>query len=475
MQVELLQVLQSPHAPLTQTPSLGLSPIQDTVLDASGLGAGQALSSHAQLTDRVRVCVPCTPQAVALQGPSLHDPTVQAGLGQALVCVVAGLVDWSQSAPPQAAGEQVTMRLLVRLQIEPLQALQSPHAPVTQTPSTESRPVQERDVEPVHVLPPQAGAGLLQARVCVPLASQLVAEQALQSDQPPFTGSLPVQVRPDGPEQLPPHPGLGLSQVRVCVPAAPQAVAEQALQSDQPPAVGSLPVQALTSLVPRVPSSFRHSWPPCSGAGLLQVLVCRPAAPQAVAEQALQSDQPPSTSMSLPHFSEFEPPCWPSQRHRYMFELSGIAASFAVPAVQPLRTASLQTPSTATSDTRIPHFSEFLPPCWPSQRQRYMVALSASTSSFAVPAVQPLRTVSSQTPSTGTLDTRMAHFSELAPPCSPSQRQRYMVALSASASSFAVPAAQPLRTLSSQTPSTGTNLEHFSEFVPPSRPSQRHT
>ena len=97
--------------------------------------------------------------------------------------------------------------------------------------------------------------------------------------------------------------------------------------------------------------------------------------------------------------------------------------------------------------------------------------------SLAVPAEQPSRTLSSHTPSTGTSWTRMKHLSESRPPCRPSQRQRYPVELSAKASSLAVPAEQPLRTVSSHTPSTGTSatrMKHFSEFAPPRRPSQRH-
>ena len=96
--------------------------------------------------------------------------------------------------------------------------------------------------------------------------------------------------------------------------------------------------------------------------------------------------------------------------------------------------------------------------------------MSAIAASLAVPAEQPLRTLSSHTPST---PMNLRHFSESAPPCRPSQRQRYAFELSGIAASLAVPAAQPLRTLSSHAPSTGMNLRHFSEFSPPCRPSQR--
>ena len=170
------------------------------------------------------------------------------------------------------------------------------------------------------------------------------------------------------------------------------------------------------------------------------------------AEQPLRtlSSQAPSTTSStrMWHFSEFRPPCSPSQRHRYTVALSAIAASLAVPAVQPLRTLSSHTPSTGMN---LWHLSEFEPPCRPSQRQRYAFEVSAIASSLAVPVVQPLRTLSSHAPSTGM---NLWHLSEFEPPCRPSQRQRYAFEVSAIASSLAVPAEQPLRTLSSHTPST---------------------
>ena len=207
-------------------------------------------------------------------------------------------------------------------------------------------------------------------------------------------------------------------QVRVWVPVAPQPVAEQLPQLDQLPSTGALPVQARVSLAPRVPSSFEHCRPPPSGDGLLQVRVCVPPAPHEVAEQALQSDQPPSTAIVLLQLSEFAPPCSPSQRQRYALEVSAIASSLAVPAEQPLRTLSSHTPSTALY---VKHFSEFLPPCRPSQRQRWAFTLSGTASALAVPVKQPLRTLSSHTPFTGM---NMWHLSEFVPPCRPSQRQR---------------------------------------------------
>ena len=75
----------------------------------------------------------------------------------------------------------------------------------------------------MQLAPPHPGDGKLHVRVCVPLAPQAVAEQALQPDQPPSIGSLPVQERDDAPAQaLPPQDGEGLLHVRVCVPRAPQ-------------------------------------------------------------------------------------------------------------------------------------------------------------------------------------------------------------------------------------------------------------
>ena len=171
--------------------------------------------------------------------------------------------------------------------------------------------------------------------------------------------------------------------------------------------------------------------------------------------------------MNLRHFSEFAPPCRPSQRQRYAFELSGTAPSLAAPAAQPLRALSSHAPSTGMN---LWHLSEFSPPCRPSQRQRYAFDVSAIASSLGVPAEQPLRTLSSHTPSTE----RMKHLLEFRPPCSPSQRQTYPPEpASGNASSLGTPAEQPLRTLSLQTPSTGLNMWHLSEFEPPYRPSQR--
>ena len=96
--------------------------------------------------------------------------------------------------------------------------------------------------------------------------------------------------------------------------------------------------------------------------------------------------------------------------------------------------------------------------------------MSAKASSLGVPAEQLLRTPSSHTPFTE----RTKHLSEFRPPCSPSQRQtKPPEPASGNASSLGVPAAQPLRTLSSQTPFTGLNTWHLSEFVPPCKPSQR--
>lgn len=285
LHVDLSQALQSPQGPVFHAAFLGLLPVQFRVSDVAGLGVGHA-SPHGQVTVRVRVCRPPAPHSFGLQTlQSLHSPSTQAGLGHASVSVCAGLFASSQEAvPPQAPGVQVTERLLLLLQVEPVQPLHVPHAPVTQAPSLALPPVQERDVAPAHALPPHAGVGLLQARVCVPLAPQSLAEQELHADQPPSTGLFPVQARDDEPEQLlPPHAGVGFAQDLVCVPLVPQALAEQALQPVQPPSTGLLPVQARDD-------EPEQLLPPHAGAGLSQVRVCVPPTPQAFAEQALQLD-----------------------------------------------------------------------------------------------------------------------------------------------------------------------------------------
>ena len=205
-----------------------------------------------------------------------------------------GLVDSGQAAPPQPGWMQVTSRLRVCVQPSPdgRQSLQSPHSPVCQTPSLGSFPVQSRDGRPEQ-LPPHPGRGLVHVRVCVPLAPQALAEQALQSDQPPSLGLLPVQACENAPEQLlPPQPGDGRLHVRVCVPLAPQAVAEQLLHADQPPSLGLLPVQDCEDAPEQL-------LPPQPGDGKLHVRVCVPLAPQALAEQLLQAVHPPGLG-SLP-------------------------------------------------------------------------------------------------------------------------------------------------------------------------------
>ena len=220
----------------------------------------------------------------------------------------------AQPWPPHAGDGLVQVRVWVP--VVP-QAVAEHLLHLDQPPSTGALPMHDREDGPLQARPPQAGDGLLQVRVCVPLTPQAVAEHALHADQPPFTGAFAVQERDDAPLQAaPPQAGAGLVQVRVWVPVVPQAVAEQLFHADQPPATGELPVQARVSLLPRLPSSFRHCWPPRSGAGSLQVRVCVPPAPQEVVEQALQSDQPPSTAASLLHCAEFVPPYKPSQRHR---------------------------------------------------------------------------------------------------------------------------------------------------------------
>ena len=309
LQVEPVQSLHAPHAPVTQAPSLALPPVQDR-----DVAPVHALPPHAGVgLLQARVCVPLAPQSLAEQELHADQPP-----STGLLPVQARDDEPEQLLPPHAGVGFVQDLVCVPLAPQALaeQALQ----PV-QPPSTGLLPVQARDDEPEQLLPPHAGVGFVQDLVCVPLAPQALAEQALQPVQPPSTGLLPVQARDDEPEQLlPPHAGAGLSQVRVCVPPTPQAFAEQALQFDHWPSTAAAPAQGRVSVVPLVPSSFRHSWPACAGAGLSQVRVCVPASPQADAEQALQSDQPPSTAVYLTHFSEFEPPCWPSHRHTWMVE-----------------------------------------------------------------------------------------------------------------------------------------------------------
>ena len=159
--------------------------------------------------------------------------------------------------------------------------------------------MQTRDGLPAQ-LPPHAGRGLVQVRVCVPATPQVLGEHALQSDQP-ATGVFPVQAREDAPAQSrPPHPGDGKLHVRVCVPLAPQALAEQLLQADQPPSIGSLPVQDRDD-------DPVQALPPQAGEGLLHARVWVPLVPQTLAEQALHADQPPSTRVFAVHEREDGP------------------------------------------------------------------------------------------------------------------------------------------------------------------------
>ena len=99
--------------------------------------------------------------------------------------------------------------------------------------------VQDWLEEPLQAAPPQAGVGLVQVRVWVPVPQ--VVLQAPQADQPPLTGVLPVQAWLEEPLQAaPPQAGVGLVQVLVWVPGTPQALAEQELQGDQSPLTGWL-------------------------------------------------------------------------------------------------------------------------------------------------------------------------------------------------------------------------------------------
>ena len=158
------------------------------------------------------------------------------------------------------------------------------------------------------VSPPQLGGSqvTLRNRVFTQFMQSLHAPQ-LPVRQTPLTGVLPVQpwesCKPRVPSSLrhcwPPQAGVGSLQLRVSVPLAPQAVAEQLPQSDQPPLTGVLPVQARVSRMPKVPSSNRHCRPPQVGGGTVHVRICVPLAPQAVAEQLPHMDQPPGVGVTL--------------------------------------------------------------------------------------------------------------------------------------------------------------------------------
>lgn len=202
----------------------------------------------------------------------------------------APVQDWdarpAQAAPPHAGDGSVHVR--VRVPVWP-QAVAEQSLHSDQPPFTGASPVHARKDEPVQRRPPHAGGGAVQVRVCEPASPQAVAEQALHSDQPPGTGVFPVHSCVEAPVQdWPPHAGAGLLQVRVCVPVSPQAVAEHSLQPDQPPSMGVLPVQERED-------APMHALPPHPGDGMLHVRVCVPLAPQALAEQELQGDQPPLT------------------------------------------------------------------------------------------------------------------------------------------------------------------------------------
>ena len=240
---------QLPHGlqfPVSQMPSIGSLPVQprDERPEQLPPHPGRGLV-------HVRVCVPLSPQTLAEQ--ALHsDQPPFLGLLPVQDCENAP----EQLLPPQPGDGKLHVRVCVPLAPQAAEQLLQADQP----PLIGSLPVQEREDAPTQALPPQAGDGWVHARVCVPRKPQALAEHALHADQPPSTGSFAVQERDDGPLQaLPPQPGDGLSQVRVWVPVAPQLAAEQLPHADQPPSTGELPVQARVSLVPRVPSSFRHS------------------------------------------------------------------------------------------------------------------------------------------------------------------------------------------------------------------------
>lgn len=203
-----------------------------------------------------------------------------------------------QKRPPHAGAGTVQVRVCVP---PTPQAVAEHSLHPDQPPGTGVFPVHSRVDAPAHDWPPHAGAGLVHVRVCVPVSPQAVAEHSLQPDQPPLMGVLPVHEREDTPTHaLPPHPGDGMLHVRVCVPLAPQALAEQAPQGDQPPPMGSLPVQDRND-------GPAQALPPQAGKGLLHVRVCEPLEPQEFAEQTLHPVQPPSTRVFAVHEREDGP------------------------------------------------------------------------------------------------------------------------------------------------------------------------
>lgn len=179
---------------------------------------------------QVRACSP-TPQ-VTVHVPQLDHPPSTAGPGQGSVLQSCeeGPV---QSAPPFSGAGESQARVCSPVPHCREQADHSPQSPSTGQLGT----VHGREAGPSQSAPPCCGAGLLQERFCTPTGfAQLDAEQGPQSLQSPSIGQGTEQVCSEGPVQLAPVPeGGGLVQVRVCTPVSLQAVAEQADQSVQSP------------------------------------------------------------------------------------------------------------------------------------------------------------------------------------------------------------------------------------------------
>lgn len=147
------------------------------------------------------------------------------------------------------------------------------------------------DVAPEQSEPPLLGAGFVQERVWVPPPQ--VTLHADHAVHPPFTGGQAATLHAwvlSPAQSLPPFAGAGLLQVRVCVPP-PQSLS-QTLHADQPPLTGVAQLIWLHACW----LSPAHCAPPLAGVGLLQVRVCVP--PPQSALHGLQLDQPPLTGPS---------------------------------------------------------------------------------------------------------------------------------------------------------------------------------
>lgn len=188
------------------------------------------------------------------------------------------------AAPPCCGAGLLQARVRVPL---PHGTLHGPHA--LHPPFTgQACALQPREPEPWQSWPPKAGAGLLQERLWVPPPQGSV--HAPQLLHPPFTGQAWLLQARDAPPLhcAPPFCGGGLSQPRVCVPP-PQAWLH-APQLPQPPSTGHGPSLQSCRSAPA------QAAPPCEGAGLVHVRSWKPA-PQ-VALHAPQPDQPPFTGHS---------------------------------------------------------------------------------------------------------------------------------------------------------------------------------